>query len=256
MITIRNKDVLEGLKEIPDNTIDLVVTSPPYNLGIDYGEGPSKDTLPWTEYYIWCVEWMKELYRVMKPNRRFCLNHYLSCGEGGEDENRGRQAPLMMINMLAQSIGFNHHGIAIWDEGTISKRTAWGSWLSASAPYINSPYEGILILYKGNWKREDSGKSTISREDFMEGCSGSWKMKPQRRKEHPAPFPIKLPQMCIDLFTYEGDLVLDPFMGSGSTGIACKLKNRSCIGLEKNPDYCTGAAIKIETTYQLSNIGE
>lgn len=255
MIQILCKDAIQGMKELPDNSIDLVVTSPPYNLGMDYTTGKEMDTLPWDIYYAWSKGWMMEVFRVMKPNRRFCLDHYLSCGEGAKAESRGRQAPLMVLNSIAMEIGFKHHGVAVWDEATISKRTAWGSWLSASAPYINSPYEGILILYKGEWKREDQGKSTISREDFMEATSGSWKMQPVKDRSHPAPFPVKLPKMCIDLLSYEGDLVLDPFMGSGTTGVACKLTNRNCIGFDNIEFYCQMARDRIENTRIMADLG-
>lgn len=255
MIDIQNVDVLEGFNKLENDSIDFCVTSPPYNLGMDYGTGIAQDTLPWKLYYEWCFKWMYQVYRVLKPNRRFCLNHYLSCGEGGKDESRGRQAPLMELNHIAQGIGFKHHGVAIWDEATVSRGTAWGSWLSASAPYVNSPYEGILILYKGEWKREDKGKSTISREDFIEACHGVWKMQPERRKDHPAPFPIRLPKLCIDLLTYEGDTVVDPFMGSGSTAVACKLTNRHCIGFDNSAEYCEMTKQRVATTFKMADLG-
>jgi site-specific DNA-methyltransferase (adenine-specific) len=253
--TIINKDVMDGFQDIDNDTVDLCVTSPPYNLGMDYGTGIEQDTIPWKLYYEWCFKWMYQVYRVMKPNRRFCLNHYLSCGEGGTNVNRGRQAPLMELNHIANDIGFKHHGVAVWTDATVSRLTAWGSYMMASAPYINSPYEGILILYKGDWKREDKGKSTISKEDFIEGASGCWNMKPEQRKGHPAPFPIKLPKLCIDLFTYEGDIVLDPFMGTGTTGVAAKQTKRHYIGIEQNGDYCKFAENRIANSLIISPLG-
>jgi len=252
---IINKDVLEGLQELPDNFIDLVVTSPPYNLGMDYGEGIEKDTLLWKDYYEWCKQWMIEVYRVMKPNRRFCLNHYLSCGEGTQNNKRGRSDPLMELSHITKEIGFKHHGIAIWTDATVSRLTAWGSYMKASAPYMNSPYEGILVVYKGEWKREDMGISTINKEDFIEGASGCWNIRPERRRGHPAPFPIRLPELCINFFSYENDLILDPFMGTGSTAVACKRTKRNWIGFENNKDYCETANKRVEESLNILDIG-
>ena len=110
-------DCLELMKDIPDGSIDAVITSPPYNLGIDYGI--HKDDMTIEDYYRWCSLWMSEIYRTLKPSGRFMLNHYLSCGT-----SKKRFAPLMELNHLACDIGFNHHGIAIWDDRTITKRTA------------------------------------------------------------------------------------------------------------------------------------
>jgi site-specific DNA-methyltransferase (adenine-specific) len=252
---IYNKDCWDGmLYDIPKESIDFCITSPPYNLGINYTEDVTEDTLPWDKYYEWCLRWLNTVYNVMKPNRRFCLNHYFSCGEGTKNTQRGRSAPLMELNHLAQKVGFKHHAVATWVDATMSRLTAWGSWLSASAPYINSPYEGILILYKGDWKREDKGKSTIDKEEFIEGCSGIWKLHPEKRNGHPAPFPVALAERCIRLFTYEGDVVLDPFMGSGSTAIACKNTNRKWIGFEKSKKYCELAEKRLQTSFKLNEL--
>ena len=224
-------DCLEVMKNFPDKSIDLVITSPPYNCGIDYGK--YKDNLEWKKYYQWCEEWLKEILRILKQDGRFCLNHYLSLGQ-----SNNRHSPLMKLNEMAIEIGFKHHGIAIWTDITLTKRTAWGSWKSASAPYINSPYEGILVLYKDKWKKESQGKSTISDKDFMMACSGVWNMGTDKNRLTPATFPIRLPELCINLLSFENDLILDPFLGSGTTVIACKRLKRNFIGIEINPDYC------------------
>ena len=235
-------DCLELMKDIPDGSIDAVITSPPYNLGIDYGI--YKDNLTVEEYYTWCGRWIKEIYRTLAPSGRFMLNHYLSCGT-----SKKRFAPLMELNHIACELGFNHHGIAIWDDRTISKRTAWGSWLSASAPYINSPYEGILVLYKGEWHK-GKGVSTIEKDEFMETASGVWKMATERNRETPAPYPIKLPTRCINFLTFKDDVILDLFMGSGTTGVACVQTNRNFIGMEIEPKYFEIAQKRIHDAQQ------
>lgn len=224
-------DCVEIMKQLQDESVDLVVTSPPYNCGIQYDV--YNDNLHWNDYYVWCEKWLKEIYRLLKTDGRFCLNHYLSMGKANN-----RSAPLMKLNSIAEDIGFKHHAIAIWWDTTISTLTAWGSWLSSSAPYINSPFEGILILYKDRWKKEKKGKTNISKEEFIESCSGIWKIAPTKRnKEHPATFPITLAERCIRMFSYENDLVLDPFMGIGTTGKACIKLNRKFIGIEISPKY-------------------
>ena len=230
-ITIYNGDCIEVMKTLPNDVIDLVVTSPPYNCGIKYDV--YNDEIEWKKYHNWCKEWLKEIYRIMKDDARFCLIHYLSLGKSNK-----RHAPLMRLNTIAEDIGFKHHGLAVWWDITLSKFTAWGSWLSASAPYINSPFEGILILYKEKWKKNKEGKTQIEKEEFIESCSGIWKISPEKNREHPAPFPKKLASRCIKLLSYEEDLILDPFIGSGTTAVACKELNRKCIGIEISEQYC------------------
>lgn len=228
---IYHGDILEVISEFPDDFVDLIITSPPYNLGIEYNEW--NDNLPYDEYLAWSEGWLKELYRVLKDDGRLCLNHYLSCG----DKNF-RFAPLMDLNWIAvNKIGFKHHGLAIWEDATVSRLTAWGSWLSASSPYINSPFEGILILYKNFWKKQKEGISTIQRDDFIMACSGAWKIVPEKNRMHPAPFPEKLAQLCIDMFSYVGDLVFDPFMGSGTVAVVAERLGRKWIGVEIDEEY-------------------
>lgn len=223
-------DVLEVLKTMGSESVDCIITSPPYNLGIDYGI--YKDNLSWEEYYSWCEKWINELFRVLKPDGRFCLNHYLSCGTSGN-----RSAPLMKLNEIASNSGFKHHALAVWADITLAKKTAWGSWLSASSPYINSPFEGILILYKDSWKKIKTGISDISKEDFIMGSSGVWKISPERNNDFPAPFPERLADLCIRLFTFKEDIVLDPFVGSGTTCLVAKRLGRNYLGIELNPEY-------------------
>lgn len=213
------------MSEIPDNSVNLIVTSPPYNIGIDY---PGyDDDLEWTDYWSWIKRVLEQMYRVLADDGRLCINHYLSLGTAEQ-----RVAPLMAINQIAMDIGFNHHAVAVWVDRTVAKRTAWGSWLSASAPYVNSPYEGVLILYKDQWKRKNKGTSTISKDEFCEAVSGIWNIPTSRCDNYPATFPIDLPLRCINLFTYKGDIVLDPFLGRGTTVKACIQSGRIGIGFE------------------------
>jgi site-specific DNA-methyltransferase (adenine-specific) len=234
-------DVLDGLRQLDDRSVDLVVTSPPYNVGIEYET--SDDNKPLSEYYDWCGKWMKEILRVLKDDGRFCLNHLLSAfGQGS------RTGPLLHLDVLAEGLGFKYHGLAVWNDATPARgcRTSWGSWLSASMPYVNCPYEGILILYKDSWKKSSKGESTIGSKEFMEATSGVWSISPEHDIDHPAPFPEELAARCINLLSYVGDLVLDPFMGSGTTAIAACRNRRRFIGFDISPAYVEMANKRVE----------
>ncbi len=234
-------DVLDRMVEIDSNSVDLIITSPKYNLGVQYDA--CRDFQSWPEYYDWCRSWLRQCYRVLKPDGRFCLNHYLSCGTA-----KARSNPLMNLNGICVDIGFKEHGIALWTENSTCKPTAWGSWISASAPYLSSPHECISVFYKDHWKKDRKGESTITKEEFMNWVRGIWKMNPERsRGGCPAPFPQELPRRCIRLFSYKDDLVLDPFNGSGATTFVAKQQNRHFIGIDISQSYCEDAREWLET---------
>lgn len=230
--------VIKSLKRIKNESVDLILTSPPYNVHFDYEV--YSDWLPWPAYYKWCARWLKECYRVLKKDGRMVLNHYFSLGNVKD----GRSYPLMHLNEIAVGLGFQHHAVIFWEDRTISRRTAWGSWLSASSPYINSPYEGLLVLYKQQWKKMGKGRSTISKEEFMEGCLGVWSIPSSRAKRgarHPTAFPLALAERAINLLTYKKETVLDPFVGSGTTVVAADKLGRDGIGIDLNPRYIEDA---------------
>jgi len=148
---------------------------------------------------------------------------------------------------IAKEVGWKYFSTIIWNEGNISRRTAWGSWLSARTPYVIAPVEAIVIFYKEKWRKIKNDKSDITREEFMEWTNGLWTFSGESKKKvrHPAPFPIELPKRCIKLLSFVGDTVLDPFLGSGSTLIACALLNRKGIGTEIDKNYCKLAKERI-----------
>lgn len=223
-------DCIEIIKTFPNNFVDFVFTSPPYNVKIPYDN--YHDNKEFDEYWQWCEEWLKEIYRILKPDGRCCIVHYLSCGNSGN-----RYSPISMIDNIQRKIGFKHHAIIVWNDITISKYTAWGSWLSASSPYINCPFECILVTFKHSWKKLSKGKSTITPKEFQEASTGIWNIGTTRNKNHPAVFPEKLAKRAINMFTYEGDLVLDPFCGIGTTCVAAKKLNRNYIGIDISEKY-------------------
>lgn len=231
---IYNLDCMVGLKQLDDNSVDLIVTSPPYNLGIKYDSW--NDRMPWLEYLEWCEKWLYECYRVLKDDGRICINHYFCNNPIDENGNHVTRFPLFDIKNIMDRIGYNSHRVVMWDDITVVKQTAWGSWLSASAPHINCPYEGILIAYKNQWNKINKGESTIHKNDFREGCSGVWHIGTTVSYTQ-ANFPERLPQLCIDLLSYKNDVVLDPFSGSGTTCWVAKCMNRQFVGFEISKAY-------------------
>lgn len=236
---IINDNVLD-IRNIKENSIDLIVTSPPYNVDIKYNS--NDDKLTYSEYLKFSELWMSNCYKWMKSDGRFCLNVPLDKNKGGH------QSVGADITNIAKKIGFSYHSTIIWNEGNISRRTAWGSWKSASAPYVIAPVEFIIILYKNVWKKTSgSGVSDISKDEFMSWTNGLWTFSGESKKRigHPAPFPIELPNRCIKLFSFVDDLILDPFLGSGTSVIAALKNNRRAIGIDIDETYCKLALKRI-----------
>lgn len=234
-----NGDVLD--KTYFDKELfDLIITSPPYNVDIKYNS--HKDDLTYEEYLNFSEKWMSNCFYWTKSQGRFCLNIPL-------DKNKGGQKSVGAdLTTLAQNIGWKYHSTIIWNEGNISRRTAWGSWLSATAPYVIAPVELIVVFYKDEWKKTNGSKvSDITKKEFMEWTNGLWTFNGESKKRigHPAPFPIELPYRCIKLFSFIDDIIFDPFAGSGTTLIAANNTNRYSVGLEIDLKYCELAKQRI-----------
>jgi DNA modification methylase len=228
----------ETMAELPDNSVHLMVTSPPYNVGKDYDRD-----LTLEEYLSFLARVWTEVRRVLVPGGRACVNV----------ANLGRKPyiPLhaYMIRDLLE-LGFLMRGEIIWDKGaSASASTAWGSWQSASNPTLRDTHEYILVFSKGSFRRPrvDGRRDTITREEFLQSTKSVWAFPAESASKvgHPAPFPIELPYRLIQLYTYRGEVVLDPFMGSGQTALAALRASRHYVGYEVNAAYVEHARARI-----------
>lgn len=226
---------------------DLGITSPPYNLGIEYNS--NDDSTSYEDYLKFSKIWLENCYFWAKDRARFCLNIPL-------DKNKGGQKSIGAdLTNLAKQVGWKYHSTIIWNEGNISRRTAWGSWLSASAPYVIAPVEIIVILYKNKWKKEIKKQNDITKEEFMAWTNGLWSFSGESKKRigHPAPFPRELPKRCMKLFSFVEDVIFDPFCGSGTTLLECMSNHRIGVGLELDTEYCNLIVNRIKSQQNIFN---
>jgi modification methylase len=219
----------EKMKELPDYSVHLVVTSPPYNVGKDYDQD-----LDMKEYRSLLMRVFKEVFRVLVHGGRICINI----------ANLGRKPYIPLHSYIIQDmreLGFLMRGEIIWNKAASSGvSTAWGSWQSASNPTLRDIHEYILIFSKGSFSRSAHGKeNTITRDEFLTFTKSTWNFPTESAIHigHPAPFPIELPYRCIQLYTFKGEVVLDPFCGAGSTCIAAIKSERQFIGYDINKEY-------------------
>ncbi|MBX3053079.1 MAG: site-specific DNA-methyltransferase [Caldilineaceae bacterium] len=234
----------EQMTDLPDNCVHLMVTSPPYNVGKEYDEDFTLD-----EYLAFLEQVWREVWRVLVPGGRACINI----------ANLGRKPYLPLNAFIARQmyeIGFLMRGEIIWNKaGHASPSTAWGSWKSPSNPTLRDVHEYILVFSKQRFGRskkrpgdQPDREPTISRDDFLEHTKSVWTFPPEpaRRVGHPAPFPVELPRRLIELYTFAGEVVLDPFMGSGQTAIAALRTGRRYVGYEVSEEYAALAKKRID----------
>jgi site-specific DNA-methyltransferase (adenine-specific) len=219
----------EKMGELPENSVHLMVTSPPYNVGKEYDKDLTLDEHREFMKSVWA-----ETKRVLVPGGRCCINV----------ANLGRRPYIPLHALVIEDmlkLGFLMRGEIIWaKDASSSPSTAWGSWLSASNPTLRDTHEYILVFSKDSFSRERLGReSTIKRDEFLEFTKSVWRFdaEPARKIGHPAPFPVELPYRCIQLYTFKGEVVLDPFMGSGQTAIAAVRAGRRYVGYELDPKY-------------------
>lgn len=219
----------ENMSELPDNSIHLMITSPPYNVSKQYDED-----LSLSEYLQLLKNSFTETYRVLINGGRACINV----------ANLGRKPYIPLSDYISRmmiDIGFNMRGEIIWNKAaSASPSTAWGSWQSAANPILRDIHEYILIFSKGDYKRVKGEKeNSITKEQFMEWTKSIWTMNAESAKRigHPAPFPEELPYRLIQLFSFKGDIILDPFMGSGTTAVSAIKTERLFVGYDISQEY-------------------
>ncbi len=223
---------------IPDAGVALAFTSPPYNVGKEYDANMS------LEAYLELIRAVAdEVHRVLRPGGRYVVNI----------ANLGRK-PYIPLHAyfyhVHMAVGFLPMGEVIWRKGKGANGScAWGSWRSAKAPRLRDVHEYLLVFAKDGFARPDRGESDIDRDEFMEATLSVWDIQPEsaRRVGHPAPFPVDLAARVIQLYSYVGDVVLDPFLGSGTTAVAAVQNGRRYVGFEIDADYAALAEARIAT---------
>jgi DNA modification methylase len=228
----------ETMAELPDNSVHLMVTSPPYNVGKDYDQDLSLE-----DYLSLLARVWTEVRRVLVPGGRACINV----------ANLGRKPYIPLHTYMVRdlvNLDFLMRGEIIWDKGaSASASTAWGSWQSASNPTLRDTHEYILVFSKGSFRRPrpDGRLDTITKEEFLQFTKSVWAFPAESASKvgHPAPFPVELPYRLIQLYTYAGEVVLDPFMGSGQTALAAIKAGRHYVGYEVNGAYVEHARARI-----------
>ncbi len=230
----------KDMSTLPDESVHLMVTSPPYNVGKEYD-----DDLGLDEYRMLLREVCAEAYKKLVVGGRACINV----------ANIGRRPYIPLHSFIIDDMletGYLMRGEIIWDKAaSAGASTAWGSWMSATNPAMRDVHEYILVFSKGTMRRDgESRKSTITKDEFLEYTKSIWSFPTESatRVGHPAPFPVELPYRLIQLYTFEGDVVLDPFCGSGTTCIAALKTGRHYIGFDNNPEYVELARKRIAET--------
>lgn len=249
--TIISGNCIEILKEIKNESIDLVVTSPPYNVGIKYDNW--NDNKPEKEYRDFTENWLKEVYRTLKIGGRICLNIPVM---GNNPEMKKSNQYLFHLPQYLEIIKKNFSlrecltwikSYAEYNENVFcGGNTAWGSYLSPSNPFCRSFSEFIIVAHKEKPNLQYKGETDLTKEEFLKFTKNVWFFPSEQNREHPAPFPEELPRRCIKLYSWMGATILDPFIGWGTTALAAIKLNRKYIGIDISEKYCKQAEERIK----------
>ncbi|WP_292518497.1 site-specific DNA-methyltransferase [Methanoculleus sp.] len=231
-------DAMAVLPKIPDRSIDLIVTSPPYNFGHHYANDCMNDTREWNDYFRELGAIWRECYRLLKPGGRIAVNIQPLFSDYIPTHH--------IISSQLLGLGFLWKAEILWEKNNYNARyTAWGSWKSPSMPYLKYTWEFIEIFAKETHKKAgQKEKIDITGDEFKEWVFARWTFPAEVRMRdyrHPAMFPEELPRRVIKLFSYQGDLVLDPFNGAGTTTFIARRLARRFIGIDISPEYCRTA---------------
>lgn len=256
--TIINSDVITGLRQIPDGTVTLIITSPPYNVDIPYGT--AGDNMPYSVYVKWLADVFKECYRVLRKGGRLVINiDAMTNRQDDKDVQYIRDIRTDLANEL-RPVGFMFFGEHVWYKSAKDpsfnggqfngKKTAWGSYMMPSLPAVRRNHEYILVYSKEQFKLEkdsQSGEPDITAKEFQTFIASVWSMNAETRNlgNHPVPFPEELPYRAIKLYSYPNDVVLDIFNGTGTTSAVAVKCGRRYIGIDMDKNYCEYAEDRI-----------
>lgn len=263
---IVNGDCREVMKTMQEGYIDLIVTSPPYGVGIEYDV--HDDDMLVDDYLKFTEEWMSEAFRVLKDDGRIAINIPY---EVNRQSKGGRVFMVSEIWQIMKKIGYKFYGIVDLEEESPhrSRTTAWGSWMSPSAPYIYNPKECVILAYKNKHIKtvkgvpewvgemgEVEGKDGNMRpkmiyteqqkREFIDLVFGQWNYFADTRSMTKATFSMDIPTKAIKILTYKNDIVMDPFMGSGTSALSAEFLGRRWIGVELSHNYCEVADNRIK----------
>lgn len=229
-------DSLDIIKKFPDNCIDIVLTSPPYNFGINYEN--TNDVNIWEDYFDKLFNIFKECIRVLKDSGRIIINVQPMFSDYIPTHH--------LISNFFLKEGLIWKGEIIWEKNNYNcKYCTWGSWKSPSSPYLKYSWEFVEIFCKNSLKKEgDKNNVDIDSEEFKKWVYGKWSIAPERnmkKYKHDAMFPEELVKRLLKLFSYKNDIVLAPFNGAGTTTKVAKQLNRKFIGIDISEEYCKTA---------------
>jgi site-specific DNA-methyltransferase (adenine-specific) len=223
------------LKTLPDNFVDIIITSPPYNFGLAYHKDQNRDALYWQDYFDKLNKIWKECFRVLKPAGRMCVNIQPLFSDYMPTHH--------IISKQLLELGLIWKSEIIWEKHNYNcKYTAWGSWKSPSMPYLKYTWEFIEIFCKESHKKEGiADKIDITGDEFKKWVYAKWDIAPEgnmKKFNHPAMFPEELVVRLLKLFSYQDDIVLDPFNGAGTTTLVAHNLGRRYIGIDVSEQYC------------------
>lgn len=248
---IYHEDCMLTLDRMPDGYLPLTVTSPPYNVDLGnnkHNKDKSYDSHDDNMTHESYIEWLKNIFSKVYQKTQSGGRCIINVGDG----KNGKITTHSDIIQLMKEVGWLPMANIIWDKKNVSARTAWGSYSSPSSPSFPTPFEYIMVFAKDSYKLpqpENKVELTdITNEEFVEWSLAHWTVQGENRKKigHPAPFPIEIPLRCIKLFSWNNSIVYDPFMGSGTTALACMQTNRPYIGSEISEEYIKLATARIK----------
>lgn len=248
MYRVINNDCIRTIPRFDNGKFDLVVTSIPYNVDLGnnkfkkHGYDLYQDNLDHEKY----ISWLKSVFLLLKPKIKAGGRVVINIGDG---KNGAVPTHSDIIQFMTNDLGYLIKTTIIWNKHQIGNRTAWGSWKSPSNPSFPTPFEYILVFAKDSQKLQEKGETDLEGEEFTKWAYALWEFSPETKAKslgHPAPFPVELPYRLIKMLSWKDAVILDPFMGVGTTGVACVLLDRLFYGIDISKEYCETAEKRIK----------